>query len=158
MHEAEPLIVRKVAIGDKLQWLALWDGYNAFYGRSGASALPAEVTESTWSRFFDSREPVEAFVACGGDQLLGLAHYIFHRTTTAIGYTCYLQDLFTRQDTRGRGIARLLVESVCAEAREEGAQRIYWQTQSTNKIARALYDRIAEESGFIVYRIALSAD
>jgi GNAT superfamily N-acetyltransferase len=151
----EQLIVRKVAASDRAQWLALWDGYNVFYGRSGASALSAEITDATWSRFFDPREPVEALVACSGSQLLGFAHYVFHRSTTLAGHTCYLQDLFTREDQRGRGIARLLVESVCTEAREAGVQRVYWQTQRTNKVARALYERIAENSGFIVYRIDL---
>jgi RimJ/RimL family protein N-acetyltransferase len=157
MHEAEPLIVRKVAASDKPQWLALWDGYNAFYGRSGASALSSEITESTWSRFFDSLEPVEALVASAGDQLLGLAHYVFHRTTTAVELTCYLQDLFKRQDLRGRCISLEMVEVVCDDSSVDVAQRVYWQTQSTNKNARALYDRIAEDSGFIVYRIALPA-
>jgi GNAT superfamily N-acetyltransferase len=148
-------VVRRIAAQDKTQWIALWDGYNAFYGRSGDSALPLDVTETTWSRFFDPDEPVEALVACSGSELVGLAHYVLHRTTTAVGHTCYLQDLFTRSDQRGRGIARLFVENVCAEAHTAGAHRVYWQTHRTNKLARTLYDRIAQNLGFIVYRIDL---
>jgi len=147
--------VRNIRAGDKAQWLQLWERYNEFYGRSGASALPAEITDLTWSRFFDPDEPVEALVACAEGQLLGLAHYIFHRSTTAAGHVCYLQDLFTRQDQRGRGIARLLIENVCAKARKAGAHRLYWQTHHTNEVARILYDKVAEDSGFIVYRITL---
>jgi GNAT superfamily N-acetyltransferase len=147
--------VRDIRAGDKAQWLKLWEAYNKFYGRSGASALPAEITDLTWSRFFDPDEPVEALVACVEGELLGLAHYIFHRSTTAAGHACYLQDLFTRQDQRGRGIARLLIENVCAKARRAGAHRLYWQTQDSNEVARSLYDKVAENSGFIVYRIAL---
>jgi GNAT superfamily N-acetyltransferase len=160
---AEPLVsdgldqltIRKIRAEDKAQWRVLWDAYNAFYGRSGASALPVEVTETTWSRFFDPQEPVEALVACGGSELLGFAHYILHRTTTSTGDTCYLQDLFTRHEQRGRGIGRLLIENVCAEARSAGAHRVYWQTHRANKAARILYDSVAENLGFIVYRIAL---
>jgi hypothetical protein len=33
------LTVRFVVREDYEQWLPLWDGYNAFYGRSGATAL-----------------------------------------------------------------------------------------------------------------------
>ena len=38
----------------------------------------------TWSRFFDAYEPVHALVAESDGQLLGLVHYLFHRSTTAI--------------------------------------------------------------------------
>ena len=31
-------IVRPVVASDFAQWLPLWDGYNAFYGRAGLSA------------------------------------------------------------------------------------------------------------------------
>jgi hypothetical protein len=77
-------VIRFVARHDYDRWLPLWDGYNAFYGRSGATALDPEITRMTWARFFDAYEPVHALVAESGDRLLGLAHYLFHRSTTAI--------------------------------------------------------------------------
>jgi len=49
------LTVRFVTPQDYEQWLALWDGYNAFYGRSGATALSSEITATTWARFFRRR-------------------------------------------------------------------------------------------------------
>ena len=30
--------IRDIAPSDHEQWLPLWDGYNAFYGRSGPTA------------------------------------------------------------------------------------------------------------------------
>jgi len=104
------------------------------------------------SRFFDPAEPVHALVAEREGALLGLAHYLFHRSTIMIGPTCYLQDLFTAEQARGQGIGRALVEAVAERAQAAGASRLYWQTHETNLTARALYDRIAERSGFIVYR------
>ena len=89
------LIIRPVARTDYDQWLPLWNGYNAFYGRSGATALPEEITQTTWDRFFDESEPVFALVAESGGKLVGLTHYLFHRSTTQIQPVCYLQDLFT---------------------------------------------------------------
>ncbi len=136
-------------------WLALWDGYNAFYGRVGPTALPREITETTWSRFFDSDEPVHALVAEDGGRLVGLAHYLFHRSTTAIAPICYLQDLFTSEGGRGRGVGTRLIKAVAEAARAAGSPRVYWQTHETNAKARRLYDEIAEYSGFLVYRIAL---
>ncbi|QFU18034.1 GNAT family N-acetyltransferase [Microvirga thermotolerans] len=146
------LIVRPIARDDYPQWLPLWDGYNAFYGRSGPTALDPEITRTTWQRFFDAYEPVHALVAENRGQLLGLAHYLFHRSTTAIAPSCYLQDLFTNEAARGKGVGRALIEGVCERAAAAGSPRVYWQTHETNATAMQLYDRVAERSGFVVYR------
>ena len=144
--------VRPVARADYAQWLPLWDGYNAFYGRAGATALPAEITAATWARFFDAYEPVHALVAESESGLVGLVHYLFHRSTTLIEPTCYLQDLFTGERTRGRGVGRALIEAVYERAKIAGCTRVYWLTHETNATARRLYDQLAENTGFIVYR------
>ena len=138
--------------GDLPQWKLLWDGYNAFYGRKDATALPEETTRTTWSRFFDAKEPVHALVAEREGELLGLVHYIFHRTTISIAPTCYLQDLFTQETARGKGVGRALIEEVYRIAREAGSARVYWLTHETNDMAMKLYDKVAEKSGFVVYR------
>lgn len=144
--------VRPVRQEDFPAWTLLWDGYNAFYGRSGPTALPTDITSMTWSRFFDAYEPVHAVVAESSGQLLGLAHFLYHRSTTQLGPSCYLQDLFTVDAARGRGIGRALIEEVYRRAREAGSPRVYWQTHETNMTAMQLYDRVAEKSGFVVYR------
>ncbi len=146
------LSVRFVVREDYERWLPLWDGYNAFYGRSGATALSPEITRMTWARFFDAYEPVHGLVAESNGQLLGLAHYLFHRSTTAIDPVCYLQDLFTNNAARGRGIGRALINRVYEQARLAGSSRVYWQTHQTNLTAMQLYDKVAERSGFVVYR------
>ena len=146
------ITIRAIARADYDNWTPLWDGYNAFYGRSGATALAGEITAMTWSRFFDALEPVHALVAERDGRLLGLAHYLYHRSTTSIAPSCYLQDLFTLPEARGKGVARALIEAVAGQARTAGAPRLYWHTHETNATARLLYDRLAEQSGFIVYR------
>jgi GNAT superfamily N-acetyltransferase len=144
--------IRSATRADFDQWLPLWEGYNAFYGRSGATALPRQITASTWDRFFDPGEPMHALVAEERGRLLGIAHYLFHRSTIHIAPICYLQDLFTAQDVRGKGVASALIQAVSAHATAAGAARLYWQTHESNTVARSLYDRLAERSGFIVYR------
>jgi GNAT superfamily N-acetyltransferase len=144
--------IRPVSRNDYVQWLQLWEGYNAFYGRSGATALSSEVNQITWTRFFDSYEPVHALVADSDGQLLGLTHYIFHRSTTSVEPVCYLQDLFTLKTARGKGIGRALIHAVYEQAQRAGSPRVYWHTHETNSTAMRLYDQVAERSGFIVYR------
>jgi len=142
------LIVRPIVPTDFVQWAPLWEGYNSFYKRT----VPAAVTQMTWSRFFDSYEPVHALVAEQDGRLLGLVHYLFHRNTTMIGPICYLQDLFTDEAARGKGVGRALIEAVYERAKEAGSPRVYWHTHETNTTARTLYDKVAERSGFIHYR------
>ena len=144
--------IRFVERRDYAEWLALWEGYNAFYGRSGPTALPPDITEMTWTRFFDAHEPVHALVAEGEGGLIGLAHYLFHRSTTAIAPSCYMQDLFTSEAARGKGVGRALINEVYEQAKMAGSPRVYWQTHETNVTAMQLYDKVAERSGFLVYR------
>jgi GNAT superfamily N-acetyltransferase len=148
-------VIRAVAREDYRRWRPLWDGYNAFYGREGATALPEEITETTWNRFFDESEPVYALVAESDGRLLGLVHYLYHRSTILLAPTCYLQDLYTVPEARGRGVGRALIEAVYREARAAGSSRVYWQTHETNTLAMKLYDQVAEKSGFLVYRKVL---
>ena len=145
------LTIRDVARSDRAQWQALWDGYNEFYGRSGPTALDPEITELTWERFFDPGEPVHGLVAVEEERIVGLAHYLFHRSTTRSRHVCYLQDLFTLQSFRGRGIGCKLIEAVVVAAQHAGSSRVYWQTRVDNHVARVLYDRLAKDSGFMVY-------
>ena len=147
-----PLVIRPVQAQDWNARLPLWQGYNAFYGRAGATALPEEITRTTWQRFFDAYEPVHALVAQQGERLVGLTHYLFHRSTTKLGPNCYLQDLFTAEAVRGQGVGRALIEAVGERAQVGGASSVYWQTHETNTTAMQLYDRVAAKSGFIVYR------
>jgi GNAT superfamily N-acetyltransferase len=145
------ILVRDVQQSDFAEWKPLWDGYNAFYGRKDATALPDEITNLTWSRFFDGYEPIQALVAEHDAKLLGLVHYLFHRSSTSPRTNCYLQDLFTVESARGQGVGRALIEAVYRRAAQAGSAKVYWQTHETNAHAMQLYDKVAEKSGFVIY-------
>jgi len=147
----EPILVRPIQRADYSEWRPLWDGYNAFYGREGAAALADEITSATWDRFFSASEPVHAFVAESDGAIVGLVHYLFHRSTTRLHDVCYLQDLFTSQHLRGRGVGRSLIHAVYDAARTAGCSRVYWHTHTTNTPGRTLYDKVGSHTGFIVY-------
>ena len=149
---SELVQVRAVQRADFPDWKQLWDGYNAFYGRVGGTALAPDVTLMTWSRFFDAYEPMHALVAEVAGRIVGLAHFLYHRSTIQIPPTCYLSDLFTVDTVRGQGVGRALISAVYACAKLAGAPRVYWQTHETNAVAMRLYDQMAERSGFLVFR------
>jgi GNAT superfamily N-acetyltransferase len=117
----------------------------------GPTALPEDVTQTTWRRFFDASEPVHCIVAERGGHVVGLCHYLFHRSTSRVELMCYLQDLFTLAEERGHGVGRALINAVYEIAKEAGGKRVYWQTHTTNTPGRTLYDKVAKHFGFIVY-------
>src|SRR5262249_25254735 len=110
-------LIRKVRDSDYPAWAELWAGYNAFYGRSGETALPLEIVNATWSRFLDPADSMTAFVAEDGAQLLGLAHILFHASTISIAPVCYLPDLFVAPHQRGRRIGESLLDAAATEAK-----------------------------------------
>jgi GNAT superfamily N-acetyltransferase len=140
--------IRPFSPDDRQEWEPLWQGYLTFY----KSILPAEVTETTWQRLNDPGEPMHGLAAVLDGKIVGIVHYIDHRSTWTTGNYCYLQDLFTSEDVRGRGVGRALIEAVYERARANGASRVYWLTHETNTAAQALYDKVASRSGFIQYR------
>jgi GNAT superfamily N-acetyltransferase len=139
--------VRPVKPEDYDAWKPHWDEYNAFYER----VVPEDVTQTTWRRFFDASEPVHCIVAERETKLVGICHYLFHRSTSRVEPVCYLQDLFTAPDYRGHGIGRTLIEGVDHAAKEAGCVRVYWLTHITNTPGRTLYDKVAKNLGFIQY-------
>ncbi|MEX8493782.1 N-acetyltransferase family protein [Sphaerotilus sp.] len=142
------MLIRPARPDDHAQWLPLWKGYQAFY----RADLPDHVTDRTWQRFHTADEPMHCAVAELGGQLVGIVHYIFHRSCWTTGDYCYLQDLYAAPEHRGQGIGRALIEHVYAEAARAGASRVHWLTHETNHDAMQLYDRIADRSGFVQYR------
>ncbi len=140
--------IRPFRSDDRQAWELLWQGYLTFY----KSTLSAEATDTTWRRLNDPAEPMHGLVAVLDGRIVGIVHYLYHRSTWTVGDYCYLQDLFTAEEARGRGVGRALIEAVYERAQTDGASRVYWLTHETNTAAQALYDRVASRSGFIQYR------
>jgi hypothetical protein len=81
-------------------WMPLWGKYQELQRRSLRGS-----TERTWQRFFSPVEPLFCVVArCNGD-VVGFAHYLFHRSTWAESDYCYLEDLYVCDAVRANTLA-----------------------------------------------------
>ncbi|MBD5692199.1 GNAT family N-acetyltransferase [Citrobacter freundii] len=134
---------------DYASWLPLWINYQTFY----RTIISDEVTKLTWERFFTPSEPVYCAVAKYDGKIVGLVHYLFHRSTWAESNYCYLEDLFVSEDVRGQDIGKQLIEYVQQQAKKHHASRLYWHTHETNLRGQRLYDWVAKKSGMIEYRM-----
>jgi GNAT superfamily N-acetyltransferase len=140
--------IRPLRRDERAEWAVLWKDYLDFYKASVAN----EVYDATWARLNDPAEPMFALGGAVDGRLLGIVHYLYHRSCWTIGDYCYLQDLFVAEGARKAGLGRALIEAVYREARGAGASRVHWLTHESNATARALYDTLADRPGFIQYR------
>lgn len=136
---------------DRDEWMPLWRGYLEFY----ETVIADPVTERTFARMV-SGDGIHGALARDADgRAIGLVHWLFHPATWSIGPYCYLEDLFVAPDARRGGVGESLIAHVTARAVEAGASKVYWLTQHDNTTARALYDRVAKNSGSRHYEIGL---
>jgi GNAT superfamily N-acetyltransferase len=142
------LVIRPLRPNEREEWEPLWLGYLTFY----ETRVSPQTTDVLWQRLHDPNEPMFVLGAFSDGKLVGIVQYLFHRSCWTIGDYCYLQDLFVAPDARKLGAGRALIEAVEKAAREKGASRVHWLTKEDNHTARALYDVLAERSGFIQYR------
>ena len=141
--------IAKLSPGDRAEWESLFRAYIDFYQRTESQ----QTYDRAWTEF-QAGDRMHALGASTDGRLVGIAHFLVHASTSSRD-VCYLQDLFTAPETRGRGVARALIEAVIDWARSQNCDRVYWSTQETNTVARRLYDQVAENRGFILYHIQL---
>jgi len=101
---------------DRAEWETLARDYKAFY----RTDIPDEAYDHTWRRLLAGEE-IHGLGARLDGRLVGIAHYLFHAQTWSPG-SCYLQDLFTAEDVRGKGVATALIEAVAEEAKARRGQ------------------------------------
>ncbi|GAA3627428.1 GNAT family N-acetyltransferase [Microbacterium awajiense] len=143
--------ISPVTADDREEWMPLWRGYLEFY----ETVIPDAVTDRTFARIVADDSIHGALARDADGRAIGLVHWLFHPATWSIGPYCYLEDLFVAPRARRSGVGEALIAHVRARAVVRGASKVYWLTHHDNATARALYDRVATNSGSRHYEISL---
>jgi ribosomal protein S18 acetylase RimI-like enzyme len=142
------LSIRPFEARDRSEWDGLWKEYQSFY----KTVIADQTSDATFARLLDPAVPMHGLIAEEAGEIIGMTHCIFHFSAWTQGPYCYLQDLITKPEHRGKGAATALIEAVYAFAAAKGAARVYWLTHESNENAIRLYEKVADRPGFIQFR------
>ncbi|PVZ94874.1 GNAT family N-acetyltransferase [Amnibacterium flavum] len=144
--------IRPVEQGDFFAWYGLYAGYADFY----EEPLTDDRAMRVWAWLFSDDFATHGLVAVDGDgELVGLAHIRSFERPLAGEIGLYLDDLFVREDKRGTGVGRTLIDAVAAEAKKNGQKTVRWITAEDNATARALYDQVAKKTAYVTYDLTV---
>lgn len=82
------------------------------------------------------------YVVREGDTVIAMASLLYTVSTAEGGKAAWLEDVVVRSEHRGRGIGRMLLEYLSAQARADGVLRITLLTDPGNSRAHALYQEL----------------
>ncbi len=103
--------------------------------------LQEKMTNSV-QQMISEKQYVNGFVAVtDSNEIAGYVTYFFAYYTWT-GKSLYMDDLYVRNEFRGRGIGTLLIKSVIEFAKSENCKKMRWQVSEWNKPAISFYESI----------------
>jgi GNAT superfamily N-acetyltransferase len=147
---AEPEV--RPIVGPELdQLLPLVAGYQRFYG----AEPDTERNRVFFSRFLHPSDEGLLLGAWVDGGLAGFATLFWFFSSTKAADSVLMNDLFVREDVRGCGVGRALINTALDEARRRGATHLEWFTAPDNEVAQRLYDSMpgAKRSIWYAYEI-----
>ncbi len=102
--------------------------------RDDVTATPEILMDSLFVK-----KQAEVIIAEEEGRALGFALY-FHNFSTFKGRAClYLEDIFVKEEQRGRGIGKMLFKRLAQIAIERGCERFDWAVLDWNKPSIEFY-------------------
>jgi ribosomal protein S18 acetylase RimI-like enzyme len=145
--------VREARDDDRERFLAMWEDFTAFDPDEPGDR---DMGWRNWERSLNPRHSLQCLIATDeNDVPLGFTLYLTFPFTWSVGDVCYLQDLYVCPQSRGKGLARAMIETLAEIGREKGWFKIFWMTQHDNSVAQALYDKVADRKSYVRYDLEL---
>jgi len=93
---------------------------------------------------FGSHPEFKTIICEDNNEVVGMALY-FYKFSTWKGKVMHLEDLIVKQDMRGRGFGKALLDEIVRIAKQENLKRVDWQVLDWNKPAVDLYESLGAE-------------
>ena len=142
-------MIRDLKPSDFENWSELYKGYANFY----KVPMNAEILDSVWNWIHDKNHVVKGICYELEGKIVGIAHYRSMPRPLKGHYIGFLDDLFVEPNYRGQKIAQKLIKYLKSLSKGNNWCGIRWTTHSSNKNAKKLYDKIANNTGFDLYEI-----
>ena len=142
-------MIRKLELKDKESWAKLYSGYANFY----KAQMNAEILEALWGWILDESHIIKGICFEFESKIVGIAHYRTMPRPIKAQYICFLDDLYVERSFRGQKIGQKLISHLKSLSKTNNWDGIRWITHSSNKNAKKLYDKIANNTGFELYEL-----
>ena len=142
-------MIRKLNQNDFAMWLKLYKSYAEFY----KVPMNNEILEKLWGWIHDDIHVVKGICFEIDSKIVGIAHYRTMPRPIKGEYIGFLDDLFVEPDFRGKKIAQKLISHLKSLSKVNNWDGIRWITHSSNKNAKKLYGKIANNTGFELYEL-----
>ncbi|MDA7573579.1 GNAT family N-acetyltransferase [Candidatus Pelagibacter sp.] len=142
-------MIRKLEEKDKKNWAKLYNGYADFY----KAPMNTKILDTIWSWIHDETHDVNAICLDLEGKIVGIAHYRTMPRPIKGQYIGFLDDLFVEPEFRGQKIAQKLINHLKSLSKVNNWDGIRWITHSSNRNAKKLYNKIANNTGFELYEL-----
>jgi ribosomal protein S18 acetylase RimI-like enzyme len=130
LHRARPDDLEAVA--------ALIAEFRDWWGKSAPS--DADIRATAGALLEDPK--TEFFLAFADGEAVGIAQVRYRLSVWTGSDDCWLEDLYVKDDARGGGHGRRLVEAVVESARSRGCKRIELDVNELNEDALRFYEAL----------------
>lgn len=128
--------LRKIEEKDYPDLISLFNEF-ALFGR-----LPDKMTNSVEQMKSES-DLINGFVAVSEDNnIVGYVTY-FYAYYTWIGKSMHMDDLYVKEDFRGQGLGKELINKVIGQAKFDKCKKLHWQVSKWNRPAIGFYKSLS---------------
>ena len=142
-------MIRKLNQNDFAMWSNLYKNYAEFY----KVPMTNEILEKLCGWIHDDIHIVKGICFELDSKIVGIAHYRTMPRPIKGKYIGFLDDLFVQPEFRNQKIAQKMIKYLKSISKSNNWDGIRWITHSSNKNAKKLYDKIANNTGFELYEL-----
>ena len=142
-------MIRELEQKDKQNWAKLYNGYADFYKVS----MNSKILDILWTWIHDQNHIVSGICFELEGKIVGIAHFRTMPRPIKGEYIGFLDDLFVEPEFRGKKIAQKMISHLKSLSKANNWNGIRWITHSSNKTAKNLYNKIANNTGFELYEL-----